>query len=213
MAGQVSAERHTSTPYTVTANLNLRAEPSTKAKVLLVIPKGGTITLNAQEKNGFYSINYKGTIGWSFAQYIVPAGSSGGDPVINGQRKAAANVNLRSGPGTSYKVLRVVSSGSVVQSSDTVKNGFRYVVHQGLPGWMADSYLAHVGPSQGPGYDPAYATATANLNLRQSPNLSAKVLLVIPSGATVRVEARASGQFRQVTYKGTTGWAAYAYLN
>jgi uncharacterized protein YraI len=43
--------------------------------------------------------------------------------------------------------------------------------------------------------------------------LSAKVLLVIPSGATVQAGTQTSGQFRQVTYKGMTGWAATAYLN
>ncbi len=91
------------------------------------------------------------------------------------------------------------------------------MAYQGLAGWIYDAYLALPGytPSEptGPVYDPNYATATANLNLRAEPSLSAKVLLAIPSGARVRMVGGGSGQFSKVSYNGTTGWAATAYLN
>lgn len=56
-------------------------------------------------------------------------------------------------------------------------------------------------------------SATATANLRVEPSLSARVLRVIPSGTKVRLEAGGSGQFRKVTYNGTTGWASTTYLN
>lgn len=209
--GQSEAQSNPSLPYVARANLNLRMDPNTKAMVLLVIPKGGTVTLNGPVNNGYYFVNYNGTVGWAHHDYLVPQGASGHDPVITGTRKTTANVNLRSGPGGSYRVLRVIPSGTVVDSSSTVRNGYRYVVHLGIGGWVADSYRGN--GNSGPIYDPNYATTTARLNLRAAPSLTAKVLLVIPSGAKVRLEASGSGQFRKVTYKGTTGWAAHAYLN
>jgi len=207
-----AAANHTSQPYTVTANANFRSGPSTSHSVIAVIPKGATFTLNATEQNNFYGVSYKGMLGWVYAPLIVPAGSSNPDPVIVGTAKTTAAVNLRSGPSTGNSVLRVVPAGATVQISNTVQNGFRYVIHNGLAGWIAAQHLGSGVPGEEP-YDPNFATTTANLNLRAEPSTSAKVLLVIPSGARVRLLEGGSGQFRKVSYNGTTGWAAYAYLN
>lgn len=142
----------------------------------------------------------------------APDGGTGSDPVIIGTARTTATVNLRSGPSTSNQVLRVVPSGATVRISGTVRNGFRYVIHNGLAGWIADQYLKSDVPGDGP-YDPNFATTTAALNLRAAPSLSARVLLVMPEGARVRRLEGGSGRFRKVSYNGTTGWAAYAYLN
>lgn len=209
-AADDTAERHTSQLYTVTTHSNFRSGPGTSHSVISVIPPGATFTLNAQEQNGFYAVNYKGTNGWVYAQLIVPAGSTSPDPVIVGEAKTSTAVNLRSGPGTGHQVLRVVSGGSWINVSNTVQNGFRYVVHQGLAGWMADQYIV---PATNGGQGAETFTTTANLNLRAEPSTSAKVLLVMPSGSKVTAEVGGSNGFRKVTYKGTTGWAATAYLN
>lgn len=194
--------------YTVTANSNFRAGPGTNHPVLAVIPKGSTFTLNGQNQNEFLGVNYHGA-GWVYSPLIVPAGQSSGDPVVVGEARTSVNVNLRSGPSTGHSVLRVVVSGSAVNVSNTVQNGFRYVVHQGLAGWMADQYLVW-GTHQPPGET---FTTTANLNLRAEPSLSARVLLVMPTGATVAGLDGWSNGFRKVSYKGTAGWAATSYLN
>lgn len=172
------------------------------------MPKGAMITLQQRYQNGFYYVSYKGQLDWAHHDYIVKA-STTPDPVIIGTARTTANVNLRSGPSTSHQILRVVASGATVQISNTVKNGFQYVSYQGQTGWMFDAYISFSDGSN----QPETFTTTAALNLRAEPSLSAKVLLVIPSGATVQAGTGASGQFRQVTYKGTVGWAATAYLN
>lgn len=204
---------HTSQPYTVTANVNLRSGPGTSYAVITVIPKGGIFTLNAREQNGFYEVNYGGRIGWVASQFIVPASGGTPDPVIVGTAYTTAAVNLRSGPSTSNSVLRVVARGAAVQISSTVQNGFRYVIHQGLAGWIAAQYLSTAAPGGDDVYDPRYATTTAALNLRAEPSTSARVLLVMPSGARVQLLDGYSNGFRKVSYNGTVGWAATAYLN
>jgi D-alanyl-D-alanine carboxypeptidase len=211
-AQDVSAQQHTSQPYTVTADLNLRSGPGTGYSVILVMPKGSTLTLNAREQNGFLSVNYKGTIGWAHHDYIVPADSGPANPVIIGTASTTTDLNLRSGPSTGHKVLRVLAKGSAVQISNTVQNGFRYAIHQGLAGWAHDAYLTSGGSGE-PLYDPNYATTTAALNLRAEASTSAKVLLVMPSGAKVRLLDGYANGFRKVSYNGTTGWAYTAYLN
>lgn len=204
-AQDVSTANHTSEPYVTTTALNLRTGPGTGYRVILVMPKGATLMLNQRYENGYYSVTYKGQLGWAHHDYIVKAGSSP-DPVVIGSARTTSAVNLRSGPSTANSVLRVVAAGATVQISDTVRSGFRYVTHNGLAGWIADQYLSRSSGGE-------TLTTTAALNLRAEPSLSARVLLVIPSGATVQAGTQGSGQFRQVTYRGTTGWAATAYLN
>ena len=61
------------------ANLNLRASPSTSAKIYRVIPDGAVVTVvSGTPKNGWYNIRYSGTEGWSFGDYLDKASGISG---------------------------------------------------------------------------------------------------------------------------------------
>ncbi len=196
------------TQYKTTAALNFRSGPGTSYSVIAVIPAGTIVAHTGASKNGFYEVGYNGTYGWVSASYLTPY--NGGSPVIIGSARTTAAVNLRSGPSTSHQVLRVIAAGTWVDISGTVQNGFRYVVHQGLGGWICDQYLSRSGEVP---YDPNYATTTAALNLRAEPSTSARILTVMPSGARVKLLDGYSNGFRKVSYNGLIGWAYTAYLN
>ena len=51
--------------FETTAALNLRAGPSTRAKVILVMPKGATVEHLEEVENGFYYVVYKDQEGWA----------------------------------------------------------------------------------------------------------------------------------------------------
>ena len=152
------------------------------------------------------------------------AGQSSGDvpphgpgPVYDagptvGTAVTTAYVNLRSGPGTANAVLRVVPAGATVQFTDSVANGYRYVVYEALGGWVLDEYLSLGAPAEPP-YDPNYATTTADVNLRAEPSLSGAVLAVIPSGTRVHLNPEFANGFRGVEYLGINGWVRVDYLN
>src|SRR6185503_294101 len=56
-------------------------------------------------------------------------------------------------------------------------------------------------------------TTTANVNLRGAASTSAKILHVVPEGATVIVQAASpSNGFYKVSHDGTTGWMFGKYL-
>jgi len=211
------AARSTDSLIVNTAGARLRSGPGTGYSILASLSKGTEVRYLADggSANGYrwskVQVLATGKQGFVAASLLsAPDGS--GDPVIIGTAKTTANVNLRSGPSTSNTVLKVVPTGSTVQISGQVQNGFRYVIISGLAGWISDQFLSSGVPGDGP-YDPNYATTTGRLNLRAQPSPSAPVLLVMPSGATVQLLEGGSGQFRKVSYKGTVGWAAYAYLN
>lgn len=213
-----AAARSTDSLIVTTAGARLRSGPGTGYTVLASLAKGTEVRYLADggSANGYRWYNVlvlaTGTEGFMASSLLSAPGSSTPDPVIVGTATTTSAVNLRTGPSTAHQVLRVVASGVPVQISSTVQNGYRYVVHNGLAGWIADQYLASGVPGDGP-YDPSVATTTSALNLRAEPSLRARVLLVMPSGARVRMLGGGSGQFAKVEYNGTVGWAAYAYLH
>ncbi|HZS37911.1 MAG TPA: SH3 domain-containing protein [Polyangia bacterium] len=87
---------------TVTASngLNLRSGPSTSDSILLVMPSGATVSVEAVS-NGWYKVNYKGTTGWCSGTYLSPDAGGGGSP---GGSSAVdqAIARAESGVGFSY---------------------------------------------------------------------------------------------------------------
>lgn len=199
--------------FRTTVSLNLRSGPSTDDAVLLVMPPDALVAALGEVTNGFRRVAFQGTAGWASGDYLVVSnGGSTDGPVIIGTAVTTDDLNLRSGPSNGNQVLRVMPAGTLVQYSDTVQFGYRYVIDQGLAGWAFDTYLAPGGGTPPP-YDPNLATTTADLNLRAEPSLSAAVLVVIPAETQVSLLPDFVNGFRAVQYGGATGWCAVDYLN
>jgi len=65
--------------------------------------------------------------------------------VASSQMRTTANVNLRKGAGTSFAVLAVIPSGTIVTLvSATSQNGFLNIVFNGTNGWSSATYLTAV---------------------------------------------------------------------
>ncbi len=71
-----------------------------------------------------------------------PVDADGATPTTVGEATTTDVVELRSGPGPAYAVLCTVPENEDLQASNTVREGYRYVVHHGVPGWMDDRALA-----------------------------------------------------------------------
>jgi uncharacterized protein YraI len=215
--GLVSPVAATSTDSRIvnTEGARLRSGPGTGYSIVATLAKGTEVRYLAYggSANGYVwhkvLVLATGKQGYIAASLLSMPGSGTTTPVITGQALTSSAVNLRSGPGTTYSVLRVVPGGSKIGTSTTVSNGYRYVTHNGLAGWMADAYISF---SVGEGPVPTYQTTTANLNLREQPSTTSRILLVIPAGAKVFPNGALNSTFAQVTYNGVTGWVAIAYL-
>ena len=211
---------------TTTSALNLRAQGSTSSAVKLVMPAGATVEIVRRLSTGWYRILYQGVGGYAHGDYLSTGGgggstsgggggsSSGG---ATGNARTTTSLNLRAGPSTGDRVLLVMPSGATVSLTGETSNGFLRLTYQGTTGWAHGSYIGNAGSSGGSDEDPGSGNAgsartTTALNLRSGPTTSSRVLLVIPSGATVTLTGTYSGGFQGVTYNGTTGWAYADYL-
>ena len=125
-----------------------------------------------------------------------------------------ASVNFRTGPSTSYSVLRLLPAAtSMVHVPGQITSGFIPVRIGTQSGWVSSSYVSPTKPAvPAPAVVvPTYVT-TAALNLRAKPSTTATSLLVIPKGGYVGAVLAKSGVWWKVTYKGTTGWVHSGYL-
>jgi uncharacterized protein YraI len=70
-AGTGSGGGQSSGSLTVTSNLNLRAEPSTSGKIILVMKSGASVEPTGLSQNGFLQVTYQGSTGWAYADYLA----------------------------------------------------------------------------------------------------------------------------------------------
>lgn len=91
-----------------TADVNLRKGPGTSYAVIVVVPNGASVkVLDPTPQNGFYNIDYQGSVGWSSGKYYsdtaAPGGDSGGDSGgASGSVIDAAMARAEAGVGFSY---------------------------------------------------------------------------------------------------------------
>ncbi len=139
------------TTLRATGNVNLRTGASTKYKILHVVPKGSKVTVDTSSpKNGYYRIDHNGTVGWSYGKYYEPTGGTTGNQPVGTVLTATGNVNLRTGPSTSYKILKVVKLGTTVTMvKPDPSNGFYNLNSNGTVGWSSAKYYSKGGSSGG----------------------------------------------------------------
>ena len=63
------------------------------------------------------------------------------------RRLTKASLNLRTGPGRSYRVIKVIRKGKVVRLLGRSANGYVKVKASSRRGWVAKKYLARIGSS------------------------------------------------------------------
>lgn len=87
-----------------TANLNLRASPSTSARIITTMPSGSTVTVRARN-DIWYSVSYNGTVGWASGNYLAAVSTGGGSTGGGTSGNASVNTAMSraaSGVGFSY---------------------------------------------------------------------------------------------------------------
>jgi len=74
----------------------------------------------------------------------APGGTGGGGGGFGGSAVTNSNLNVRSGPGTSYPVLDVLIRGDGVRIN-TCNNGWCWINHNGPSGWVSEAHLTRTG--------------------------------------------------------------------
>ena len=213
---------------TATENLNLRNQASLSGKILTTIPKGKTVTiLSEKDENGWYKVSYDGKTGYAISNYIKEDDSNSestesapSKPTVSKTGTTTENLNLRNQASLSGKILTTIPKGKTVTIlSEKDENGWYKVSYDGKTGYAISNYIKE-GDSNSESTDstpstpvPIEGQPTENLNLRDQPGTSGKILTTIPKGKIVTIlsEKNANGWYK-VSYKGKTGYVSGSYF-
>ncbi|WP_114167096.1 C40 family peptidase [Exiguobacterium sp. TNDT2] len=222
---------------TTTVNLNLRASKSTKANVLVTIPKGkAVIVLNTEgswsrvkygAKTGFVANTYLKKAASTSAPSqpatpVAPAKPALKEETISQSFVTTANLNVRQGPGIGYALVTNIPNGTSVNA--TKQSGtWVYVTYNGKSGYVSTGYLkqtttapsAPVTPNAGDGgagnATVDYVVNTPSLNVRASAATSAAVIGSVTAGQTLRVVQTSNG-WHQIYIGNTVGFVSASYV-
>ncbi|MFW2368083.1 MAG: SH3 domain-containing protein [Desulforhopalus sp.] len=118
-------------------NVNLRSGPGTKYSVKWKYGSGFPLKVMG-EKEGWLKVeDFEGDSGWLYQKLT----SKTGHMIVKVHKNENQKVNIRSGPGTKYKVVGKAYYG-VVFKTIKQQNGWAHVKHDsGLEGWIKRSLL------------------------------------------------------------------------
>ncbi|WP_245628056.1 SH3 domain-containing protein [Shouchella shacheensis] len=200
---------------TTTARLNLRSGAGTSNRILTTLNNGQNVAL-LQKQGNWYQVKAGSQTGWVSAEYLNVSGSgsdaSEGSSSI-GSATTTARLNLRSGAGTSNRIVTTLNNGQNVDLLQ--KQGNWYQVKAGTQtGWVSAEYLNVSGSSRdaSEGSSIGSATTTARLNLRSGAGTSNRIVTTLNNGQNVDLLQK-QGNWYQVKAGDQTGWVSAEYLN
>ncbi|MBK3496244.1 SH3 domain-containing protein [Viridibacillus sp. YIM B01967] len=119
------------------------------------------------------------------------------------------SLNMRSGPSTNYKVVKVLKKGTTVTKVST-KGTWTKVKSSGKTGWVSSKYLKNITTTTASTTKKAVAKVSS-LNIRKGAGTSYKSLGKLSKGTTGTVLAEKNGWVQIKTSK-YTGWVSKTYL-
>lgn len=203
--------------------LNLRAEPNYTSQVLAIFYNGAMATILG-ETAGWFFVEISGLQGYFRSEFLRLPGGMNPIGTATIYSKNGGSVNLRSGPSYSSAVIGRGAPGT--QVTVYLKGSrFWYIGMAGSSGFMDAAFLG--GGSSPGGSNPqpnppivtpedtnAIVTQTGrNLNLREQPSTSSRVIGSYPGQTAIRVLFQGSTWSRvTVPLSGKTGYMMTRYL-
>ena len=227
-----------------TAGVNLRRGAGTSFGVIRVVATGTTVTVTEATNAQWYKVKLSdGTEGYIFTEYLnVISGDidsvkpdEDDTPDTSGAvtARTTTDINLRSGPGTTYGVIMVVDENVTVTVTEaTNSEWYKVRLSDGTEGYFSAQYLKIVSGDidsvkpddsgdkededdggsdlEGTG---EYLRTTTGVNLRKGPSTSTDVLTVLNSGTIVEVIDRdTQGWVHVRTTSGRVGYVSADYV-
>jgi uncharacterized protein YraI len=202
--------------YSTSDYVNFRTGPGTDYGVIRVLPPQSPLQAVGPESGAFLKMSNQGTIGWVHRDFVTSGNGGSSDmPQSLGYKTTSAYVNMRTGPGTGYSVIRTLPQGTTVEVFDSFQGNFQRVGFAMQMGWVSLDYLSGGGGDGGGSGQPIGQLRVASaLNLRSSASMSGRVIKVMPTGTMVWPTDQVSNGFRYVNLVdgSASGWAYDAYL-
>ena len=118
-------------------NVNLRSGPGTKYSIKWKYGSGFPLKVLEEQGSWLKVEDFEGDTGWLYKNLT----STDGHMIVKVNKNQNQKINIRSGPGTTYKIVGKAYYG-VVFKTIKQQNGWAHVKHDsGLEGWVERSLL------------------------------------------------------------------------
>lgn len=129
--------------------VNVRSGPGTSYTVLGYLSRGEKVTITGTVSNGWTQIQLPGNrLGYVSSAYLSASYPSGGCVIVtpSGDRYKVNTgaLNVRSGPGTNYRVIAVLEKGDIVTRIGQSGKWFKVSTSNGADAWVSSKYLTSV---------------------------------------------------------------------
>lgn len=123
---------------------------------------------------------------------------------------ATASVNVRSKPSNEGEILGTLSKGTSVEILGSEGNWYQ-ISFAGKTGYVYNKYISLTKPEETPKPSTTKTVyTTADLNVREQPNNTAKILGTLKKGAEVQTTALTNGWYT-ISFAGKTGYISASY--
>ena len=205
-----------------TAFLNLRSYPSYNSSVVTILYNGVPLYI-LDSANGWLHVTINDMQGYVRSEYTYNSYQAANSIVATIKTPNNTRVNMRSGPGGTYPVVKQFQGDRYVMVLEQ-GNGWCYTSIDGYTGFISSDFLvqglhaARDESAQTGGTGSAYAVvnnprSTQWLNLREQPNTSSRATAQLKNGMRLTVSGQGS-EWCQVYADGlgATGYVMTRYL-
>ncbi|OKL37647.1 SH3 domain-containing protein [Domibacillus mangrovi] len=211
---EASTGHHT---VNVKTTLNVRENPSPRAKVVGSLKNGAVVYVYNTEPGGWSKIKYNNKAGYVASGYLTPNVSSSSSPSNSGGEKATVtaspSLNIRANPSPKAKIIGSLKKGATVYIHGTEPGGWSKIMYNGRYAYVASSYLKKEAQESTYYSYGGYAYADANnLNVRATASKNGKVIGQVNRGYEFYVYGTISNGWAEVSYNGRTAYVATEYL-
>lgn len=220
----------------VNANsLNVRSGAGTSHGIIGSLSQGASVNI-VGSADGWYKINYNGTIGFVSGDYVTVKTGDGssrpsrgdGDTPSTQEKPGTVNVaslNVRNGAGTNYDRLASLSQGQVVKVFGE-SNGWYKISINGIEGFVSKEFITIDGESNTtpttPTTPPIDNTTpntfgkvavvnTDALNLRDGAGGNYTKVGTVRYGDKLPIQAHSNGWYK-VSFGNVIGWVSGEYV-
>ena len=218
--------------YKVTASaLNVRSGPGTNFDVRGLIRMDEVVQGLSLSADGAWARIIRpsdGLTGWSSRQFLVittpptdpPPPPPPPPPTGVWFKVNTAALNVREGPGTSFRILGTFFRNEVVQRLETSADGNWYRSRRhfdGFTGWCSKQFLVETTAPPPPQEEVTtwYSVTATTLNVREGPGTTHRSIGFLARGeGVVGLEASPDAAWRKIQrVDGFTGWCSSQFLN
>jgi len=117
--------------------VNLRKGPSTQYPILWELGKGFPLRVISSQGNWLKVSDFESDVGWIYKSLV----SKKPHLIVKVNKNSKAQINIRSGPGTKYKVVGKAEYGVVFETLQRRESWVKVRHESGLTGWVKRSLL------------------------------------------------------------------------